>query len=118
MVSPIIPPPPTLSFEKLEAYKDSYSEVIGLVTELHNYHSVFLDSPAIIPSRRVRACALELRRALLKLLDANRDSVREIKENRLLEPKIRKYQKKKLTLEKKLNPPKRGRPPRKKDDNN
>ena len=118
MVSPIIPPPPTLSFEKLEAYKDSYSEVVSLFTELHNYHSVFLDSPAIIPSKRVRGCALELRRKLATLIDASRESAREIKQNRLLEPKIQKYQKKKLALEKKLNPPKRGRPPRKKDDNN
>lgn len=81
MVTQATPVPPNISTEKLEIYKKAYSEYLGLIVELHNYHCAFLASPSFRTGFALRSHLSKLRKMASELKSISLAAWREEKVN-------------------------------------
>jgi cytochrome c553 len=72
------------STEKSDNYKEIYSEFLGEIVKLHNYHEDYLFHQGHATARKVRTHCGSMAKLLKKLRDANADAYEEEKANKLV----------------------------------
>jgi hypothetical protein len=82
MDSPAIPVMQSTSTEKTQAYKDLYSEFLGDVVLLHNYHTTYTTYTGLETSKRFRSQCMKMGKLLRKLRTASAESFEEQSQNR------------------------------------
>jgi hypothetical protein len=82
MDSRAIPVMQSTSTEKTQAYKDLYSEFLGDVVLLHNYHTTYTTHTGLETSQRFRSQCMKMGKLLKKLRTASAESFQEEKQNR------------------------------------
>lgn len=82
MDSQAIPVMQSTSTEKTQIYKDLYSEFLGGVVLLHNYHVTYTLFTGVETSQKVRSQCMKMGQLLKKIRTANAESVKEEQLNR------------------------------------
>lgn len=96
-----------MSNNAIQEYKDLYSQYVDLAVNLHNYHLQFMKHFSLEAGVGLRKTLKSMMKLEKKLIKANSNAYAEDKQNKKYN-KIR--QREEFALQKKLNPPKRGRP--------
>jgi len=82
MDSQVIPAMQSTSTEKTQVYKDLYSEFLGDVVLLHNYHTTYTTYTGLETSQRFRSQCMKMGKLLRKLRTASAESFEEQRQNR------------------------------------
>ena len=82
MDSQVIPAMQSTSTEKTQVYKDLYSEFLGDVVLLHNYHTTYTIHTGLETSQRFRSQCMKMGKLLRKLRTASAESFEEQRQNR------------------------------------
>lgn len=104
-----------MSNEKMQKYKDLYSQYIDYAVKLHNYHQVFMNHIGLESGKAVRTSLRNMARLERELQKASLEAYKEHRQN----VKDQASQRRAERAWRKANPKKMGRPKKDvKNDNN